>query len=1032
MKLFYKLVLAPSLAFAMGILAMSARGDVVYTSQTRSVSATLAGGGTVVAPDYLEFNESVTVRNEVYGNSASASQHSTLGATRIDARGGSSASGGFQGTGGNSSSFFEVTFTIDAPTTYSLFGYWQANSGSRSLADVRVEFVGPSGTIYSSRSTRGDVNNIYLFNDDYDVSGTLVPGTYRLTTYSQGSAFGSTDSLGGSFGLTLLVPKPVPGPCQGRWLPNDSPSVLDGPIYSMVNWDPDGPGPLPSLIISGGSFTMPGSAVLNNIAALDPATEQWSPLGTGMNGAVRALAVLPNGELLAGGDFTMAGSVSVNHVARWNGTNWSALGAGPDETVRALLLLPDGDVAAASGSNVARWNGTVWTQLGAGLNGTVLALTLLPNGDIAAGGDFFFLINDNVNYGVAMWNGSDWVPMGGGMPFVVYSMVTMPNGDVVAGDYDAHIHSWNGSFWSPLGNRTNRGAVFAMTVMPNGDLIAAGGFDYFGPSSKYPVTRWNGTSWTTLSSMNNNVYALAPLPDGGLLAGGEFTAAGDVSAQYVARWNNSAWSALDPGTGMNAEVTALTALPSGELVAGGAFTTSNGISTSHIAIWNGSDSTALGAGVNGSVYAMQTLTNGDLIAGGDFTTAGNAAANHIARWDGSAWSTLGTGMNGAVSALVVMPNGDLVAGGDFTTAGGASANRIARWDGSAWSALGTGMDGDVYALALLPNGDLVAGGRSPNGFAVASWNGTAWSPLATGIDTFGYVKSLAVLPDGDLVAGGLLFNVGGVSTSGIARWDGTAWSALGTGFGGGSSSPLVYSLVALPDGSLVAGGTFRTAGGVSTRFIARWDGVTWSALGSGTNASVLALTVLPNGDLVAGGRFTRAGGNDALHIAQYAFGSPADITQQPAPTATCHAGSASFSVGVSAQPLSFAWQVEIAPQGSGVWTDLSDGTLPPATGSSASVTGTTTDTLTIGEADIAAALSYRVILASECGNITSDAAILTVCIGDYNCDGGVDGSDVQAFLSDWESASPAADLNANGGIDGEDVEVFFVRWESGC
>jgi len=55
-----------------------------------------------------------------------------------------------------------------------------------------------------------------------------------------------------------------------------------------------------------------------------------------------------------------------------------------------------------------------------------------------------------------------------------------------------------------------------------------------------------------------------------------------------------------------------------------------------------------------------------------------------------------------------------------------------------------------------------------------------------------------------------------------------------------------------------------------------------------------------------------------------------------------------------------------------------------------------------------------------------------ICIGDYNADGGVDGSDVQAFLSDWESASPAADLNASGGIDGEDVEVFFVRWESGC
>jgi hypothetical protein len=36
--------------------------------------------------------------------------------------------------------------------------------------------------------------------------------------------------------------------------------------------------------------------------------------------------------------------------------------------------------------------------------------------------------------------------------------------------------------------------------------------------------------------------------------------------------------------------------------------------------------------------------------------------------------------------------------------------------------------------------------------------------------------------------------------------------------------------------------------------------VNWSALGTGTNGQVQALTTLPNGDLVLGGFFTSAGG----------------------------------------------------------------------------------------------------------------------------------------------------------------------------
>ncbi len=102
------------------------------------------------------------------------------------------------------------------------------------------------------------------------------------------------------------------------------------------------------------------------------------------------------------------------------------------------------------------------------------------------------------------------------------------------------------------------------------------------------------------------------------------------------------------------------------------------------------------------------------------------------------------------------------------------------------------------------------------------------------------------------------------------------WSALGAGAGGGSSSTrYVWALSAYDHGSgsaLYAGGGFITAGGQPANRIAKWDGSTWSPLGSGMNAPVYALTVFDYGigpALYAGGEFTTAGGQPAGRIATW-------------------------------------------------------------------------------------------------------------------------------------------------------------------
>ena len=72
------------------------------------------------------------------------------------------------------------------------------------------------------------------------------------------------------------------------------------------------------------------------------------------------------------------------------------------------------------------------------------------------------------------------------------------------------------------------------------------------------------------------------------------------------------------------------------------------------------------------------------------------------------------------------------------------------------------------------------------------------------------------------------------------------------------------------DGSVIVPttGDFSYAGGNPTRFIAKWDGVSWSDVGLGVDSMVASFCVF-NHALYVGGFFLNAGGNNANHIAKW-------------------------------------------------------------------------------------------------------------------------------------------------------------------
>jgi hypothetical protein len=312
-----------------------------------------------------------------------------------------------------------------------------------------------------------------------------------------------------------------------------------------------------------------------------------------------------------------------------------------------------------------------------------------------------------------------------------------------------------------------------------------------------------------------------------------------------------------------------------ELIVGGEFDSAGGVHANNIARWNGATWSALGGGVNNGVYAI-TNYNNQLIACGIFDTAGGISVNKIAKWNGTIWSPLGSGVTGGnvshINALTVY-NNELIAGGWFTTAGGVTVNNIARWNGTTWLPLGGGIGGgsDKYVNTLFVfNNELIVGGyfTTAGGISanyIAKWNGTTWSTLGSGLSGTAYPYGECIdlkIFNNELIACGGFTTAGGISANRIARWNGTTWSPLGSGM-----NEQVYTLSVF-NNELIAGGVFTNAGGTGANYIAKWNGTTWSPLGSGMNSSVLALSTF-NSTLIAGGYFTTAGGVSANEIAKW-------------------------------------------------------------------------------------------------------------------------------------------------------------------
>lgn len=686
--------------------------------------------------------------------------------------------------------------------------------------------------------------------------------------------------------LHLLAQCPTPP----TWTALGQQPAPAGSVFAMVSWDPDGPGPLGQHFVCGGDFAVAGAASTASIALLEPVSRTWSALGAGFDGPVTALAVLPNGSLIAAGSFQFSGATSIAHVAQWNGAGWVALGSGTNGDVRAATALPNGDLvvgglfSAAGGtaaSNLARWNGTTWSALGGGVSGTPSYLPSVPqpptiepvtflgarsNGDLIVAGEFA-TAGGIASERLARWNGTAWSGLGLALVSTrITALRVLPNDDVAIGTNDflgsSQAMRWNGTTWSTLGG-TSVTSFDQFVEQPNGTLLAARGDSF---TSYTEVVAWTGTSWSSTASpwVLGPATALLATSAVDLWIAGMLWAYGASSVQH---FDGQAWRAA--AAGLDGWVTTAVSCQD-DLVISGFFKQVDNTDIENLAIRHNGVWSPVGGGVSGWVSTLLASRSGRLIVGGEFTLPPSTTTHNVARWDGQTWSSMGT-PPGVVIALADAANGDVLAGGYYPAF-------VVRWNGSTWTQLGTipPTNYQINVIAELPNGDIVAGSSYASGAKVLLWSNGVWAPLGHGFaatSPFDEINRICVLPNGDVVVAGNfvqgnLFNV--------ARWDGIAWQPMGAGL-----PSRVSDLDLLPGGDLLAThGNVDSAGQIVVS-PSRWNGTAWvpvPGIGRGVPwRSTEQATIDSRGEVSLVGTFTHVQNAVAGGLASLATGCPAGL-----------------------------------------------------------------------------------------------------------------------------------------------------------
>ena len=262
--------------------------------------------------------------------------------------------------------------------------------------------------------------------------------------------------------------------------------------------------------------------------------------------------------------------------------------------------------------------------------------------------------------------------------------------------------------------------------------------------------------------------------------------------------------------------------------------------------------------------------------------------------------TVGTGPSSVPYEFVIQPDGKIVIAGIFISYNGTSRKGIARInsDGTLDTTLNAGTaynSGSLNSIALQADGKIIVGGTS-----FTSFNGTIRSRIvrlnANGSVDLGFdpglgadneVDSIVVLPDGKILIGGSFVTFDGTVVGGIARLNSDGSLDMSFNSGGSGFDGQVQSILRRSNGKIVVMGSFGifddTQNAVNIiqlnedgTYDSSFDADTYSA-----SDQVMTGILQSDGKLIIGGDFTSYAGESRNRLARINEDGSLDVTFDP-------------------------------------------------------------------------------------------------------------------------------------------------------
>jgi hypothetical protein len=273
------------------------------------------------------------------------------------------------------------------------------------------------------------------------------------------------------------------------------------------------------------------------------------------------------------------------------------------------------------------------------------------------------------------------------------------------------IEQWNGTTWSvvpspnPGSNRYNE--LYGVSCVTVDFCVAVGTSDASGSHDKLLIEQWNGTSWSLAtgpdeqSGIDYDAYDVScSSPTFCVLAGETYS--GSVATTLAARWNGSSWSILttpNPSTTRN-YFNSLDCRSASWCFAVGATQDAAGATVPLIEQWNGSvwsvttTPTPTPAPSSSLSYYLDAVS----CPSTTFCTAVGYSQDYpsgsslVEMWNGSAWSIVkvpaGPGLGDELEAVSCVGPTTCTAVGSTNTTGSPNDNYITlalSWNGTSWA-----------------------------------------------------------------------------------------------------------------------------------------------------------------------------------------------------------------------------------------------------------------------------------------------------------------------------------------------------------